>query len=115
MAQTLIKTQNPSGASNITFIDGTSDVVFDGTYPMYICQYTLQPDAGNDAVMRLVRTKMVEQIGKMLLQLLRDGHSVLQKVGRLPAHHLILIIPTIMLALYLLDNLVLIVGKTVLV
>ena len=57
MAQTLIKTQNPSGASNITFIDGTSDVVFDGTYPMYICQYTLQPDAGNDAVLRLVRTK----------------------------------------------------------
>ena len=35
-AMTLIKTVTASNASNITFIHGTSDVVFDSTYPIYV-------------------------------------------------------------------------------
>jgi len=35
-AMTHIKTQTTTGASDIQFINGTSDVVFDSTYPIYV-------------------------------------------------------------------------------
>ena len=38
-AMTHIKTLTASNASNITFIHGTSDVVFDSTYPIYVFKF----------------------------------------------------------------------------
>ena len=35
-AMTLIKEQTASDSSTISFVDGTSDVVFDSTYPIYV-------------------------------------------------------------------------------
>ena len=36
---THIKTQTTTGASDIQFINGTSDVVFDSTYPIYVLKF----------------------------------------------------------------------------
>ncbi len=35
MAKTLIKTLTASSSSSLDFVDGTSDVVMDSTYPVY--------------------------------------------------------------------------------
>ena len=35
-AMTLIKSQTASSSSNISFVHGTSDVVLDNTYPIYL-------------------------------------------------------------------------------
>ena len=45
-AMTLIKSQTASSASTIDFLNGTSDVVFDGTYPIYIFKFiNIHPSA----------------------------------------------------------------------
>jgi len=38
-AMTLIKSQTASASSTISFVDGTSDVVLDGTYPIYLFKF----------------------------------------------------------------------------
>ena len=38
-AMTLIKSQTASSASTLSFVHGTSDVVFDGTYPIYVFKF----------------------------------------------------------------------------
>ena len=38
-AMTLIKEQTASSSSTIDFLNGTSDVVFDGTYPIYLFKF----------------------------------------------------------------------------
>ena len=39
-AMTLIKSQTASSSSTISFVDGTSDVVLDNTYPIYLFTFT---------------------------------------------------------------------------
>ena len=59
MAKTLIKSLTASGDSELDFIDGTSDVVFDDTYPVYefhfvnihpasASQFSFQVDTGTN-------------------------------------------------------------------
>ena len=44
MAWTKIKEQTASNAANVSFIDGTSDVVLDNTYKLYrFCLYDINP------------------------------------------------------------------------
>ena len=38
-AMTLIKEQTASASATISFVDGTSDVVLDSTYPIYLFTY----------------------------------------------------------------------------
>ena len=38
-AMVLIKSQTASSSSTINFVDGTSDVVLDNTYPIYLFQF----------------------------------------------------------------------------
>ena len=38
-AMTLIKSQTASSSATISFVDGTSDVVLDSTYPIYVFKY----------------------------------------------------------------------------
>ena len=38
-AMTLIKEQTASSSSTISFVDGTSDVVLDNTYPVYLFKF----------------------------------------------------------------------------
>jgi hypothetical protein len=38
-AMTLIKSQTASSSATIDFVNGTSDVVFDGTYPIYVFKF----------------------------------------------------------------------------
>ena len=38
-AMTLIKSQTASSSSTISFVDGTSDVVLDNTYPIYLFKF----------------------------------------------------------------------------
>ena len=38
-AMTLIKTQTASSSSTISFVHGTSDVVLDSTYPIYLFKF----------------------------------------------------------------------------
>ena len=38
-AMTLIKSQTASSSATISFVDGTSDVVLDSTYPIYLFKY----------------------------------------------------------------------------
>ena len=38
-AMVLIKEQTASSSATISFVNGTSDVTFDGTYPIYLFQY----------------------------------------------------------------------------
>ena len=38
-AMTLIKSQTASSSSTISFLNGTSDVVFDSTYPIYVFKF----------------------------------------------------------------------------
>ena len=45
-AMTLIKEQTASSSSTISFVDGTSDVVLDGTYPIYLFKFiNIHPSA----------------------------------------------------------------------
>ena len=45
-AMVLIKEQTASSSSTISFVDGTSDVVLDSTYPIYLFHYTnIHPSA----------------------------------------------------------------------
>ena len=48
-AMTLIKEQTASSSSTINFVDGTSDVVLDSTYPIYLFKW-IQCHPSNDAV-----------------------------------------------------------------
>ena len=49
-AMTLIKEQTASASSTISFVDGTSDVVLDSTYPIYIFKFiNCHPSADNSA------------------------------------------------------------------
>jgi len=44
----LIKTLTASASGTISFVDGTSDVVFDGTYPIYVFKLiSIHPSAGD--------------------------------------------------------------------
>tara|TARA_B100001250_G_C19563640_1_gene684475 strand:- start:27 stop:647 length:621 start_codon:yes stop_codon:yes gene_type:complete len=47
-AMTLIKSQTASSSSTIDFVNGTSDVVFDGTYPIYVFKF-INIHPGTDA------------------------------------------------------------------
>ena len=38
-AMTLIKTVTASSSANISFVNGTSSVVLDSTYPIYLLEY----------------------------------------------------------------------------
>ena len=38
-AMTLIKEQTASSSANVTFVHGTSDVVLDSTYPIYVFKF----------------------------------------------------------------------------
>ena len=38
-AMTLIKSQTASSSANVTFVHGTSDVVLDSTYPIYLFKF----------------------------------------------------------------------------
>ena len=45
-AMTLIKEQTASASSTVTFVHGTSDVVFDSTYPIYLFKFiNIHPSA----------------------------------------------------------------------
>ena len=45
-AMTLIKSQTASSSSTISFVDGTSDVVLDSTYPIYLFKFiNINPSA----------------------------------------------------------------------
>ena len=48
-AMTLIKSQTASSSSTISFVHGTSDVVLDGTYPIYLFKYINCHPATNNA------------------------------------------------------------------
>ena len=39
-AMTLIKTVTASSSANVSFVNGTSDVVLDSTYPVYLVEFT---------------------------------------------------------------------------
>ena len=48
-AMTLIKEQTASSSSTISFVDGTSDVVLDSTYPIYLFKFiTIHPSGSGD-------------------------------------------------------------------
>jgi len=47
-AMTLIKTVTASSDSTIDFVDGTSDVVLDSTYPIYVFEFINVHPSGND-------------------------------------------------------------------
>ena len=48
-AMTLIKEQTASSSSTISFVDGTSDVVLDNTYPIYLFKFiTIHPSGSGD-------------------------------------------------------------------
>ena len=48
---THIKTLTASGDSNLTFINGSSDVVLDSTYPIYVFKFIgIHPSANNRAI-----------------------------------------------------------------
>ena len=44
-AMTLIKSQTASSSATISFVDGTSDVVLDSTYPIYVFKFNIHPSA----------------------------------------------------------------------
>jgi len=47
-AMTLIKEQTASSSSTINFVDGTSDVVLDNTYPIYLFKFiNIHPETNN--------------------------------------------------------------------
>jgi hypothetical protein len=47
-AMTLIKEQTASSSGTISFVDGTSDVVLDSTYPIYLFEFINIHSSGND-------------------------------------------------------------------
>jgi len=48
-AMTLIKSQTASSSATISFVDGTSDVVLDNTYPIYLFKFINLHPATNNA------------------------------------------------------------------
>jgi len=52
-AMTLIKTVTASSDSTISFVDGTSDVVLDSTYPIYIFKYISVHPSGDGAALQV--------------------------------------------------------------
>jgi len=55
-AMTLIKSQTASSSSTISFVHGTSDVVLDGTYPIYLFKFiNIHPATDNVDFMVLFR------------------------------------------------------------
>ena len=47
-AMTLIKTLTASSSATLSFVDGSSDVVFDSTYPIYVFKYfNMHPASGS--------------------------------------------------------------------
>ena len=47
-AMTLIKEQTASSSATISFVDGTSDVVLDSTYPIYVFKFiNIHPSGTN--------------------------------------------------------------------
>ena len=48
-AMTLIKEQTASSSATISFVDGTSDVVLDSTYPIYLFKFIGIHPATNNA------------------------------------------------------------------
>ena len=48
-AMTLIKSQTASSSATISFVDGTSDVVFDSTYPIYVFKFINMHPEDDDA------------------------------------------------------------------
>ena len=77
-AMTLIKEQTASSSSTISFVDGTSDVVLDNTYPIYkfvftnlhpatdsvIFQFNLSIDAGSNYNVTKTTTAFGAQFGE---------------------------------------------------
>jgi len=49
-AMTLIKSQTASSSSTISFVDGTSDVVLDSTYPIYLFKLINIHSSNNDVL-----------------------------------------------------------------
>ena len=49
-AMTLIKTITASSDSTISFVDGSSDVVLDSTYPVYMFKFINLHPANNDVI-----------------------------------------------------------------
>ena len=49
-AMTLIKSQTASSSANVTFVHGTSDVVLDSTYPIYVFKFINIHPSNNDVV-----------------------------------------------------------------
>ena len=47
-SMTLIKTLTASSSANLSFVDGSSDVVLDNTYPVYLFKYITIHPATND-------------------------------------------------------------------
>ena len=48
-SMTLIKEQTANSSASISFVDGSSDVVLDSTYPIYKFEFiNMHPSAGND-------------------------------------------------------------------
>ena len=74
-AMTLIKSQTASSSSTIDFVDGTSDVVLDSTYPIYVFKFinihpatdgvsfTFQTDTGMDLAQSTNPQIIAENIG----------------------------------------------------
>jgi len=51
-AMTLIKEQTASSSSTISFVDGTSDVVLDDTYPIYLFKFiNIHPGTGDSRIL----------------------------------------------------------------
>ena len=51
-AMTLIKTLTASSSANLSFVDGSSDVVLDSTYPIYLFKFISIHPANNDAILQ---------------------------------------------------------------
>jgi len=52
-AMTLIKEQTASASATIDFVDGTSDVVLDSTYPIYLFKYMSVHPSGDGAELQV--------------------------------------------------------------
>ena len=52
-AMTLIKEQTASSSATISFVDGTSDVVLDSTYPIYLFKFINIHPATNEVVLTM--------------------------------------------------------------
>ena len=52
-AMTLIKTLTASSSSTLSFVDGSSDVVLDSTYPIYVFKFINIHSANNDVLFKV--------------------------------------------------------------